>query len=120
MDTFLLFLSLFNFGYVLERFVLKESWFGHEVCGPSLGFARTTRTLELIVRCFFCRKDVKIGSRRHFTYAEHCGGAKHCRLVCLYWIKSGLPLRTRDGSLLNASARRRLTFQLKGVACPGF
>ena len=88
--------------------MLKEAWFGHFFCGPSLGFAKEHRTSDNYVSCLLCRKDIKIGSRGLSTYAEHHGGSKHYRLDWLYRIQKSLPLCSRDGTLLEGSARNRL------------
>ena len=44
----------------------------------------------------------------------------HYQLDCLNRVRKGLPLCSRDGTLLEGSARRRMMLQLRGVSCPNF
>ena len=109
-----------NFGvrFILERKILKPSWFDHAYCGLALGFAKDHQTRKSFVRCLLCKQDVRIASRGITTFFEHCRGMRHHRLDCLVRLRRGLALRKRDGTLMSERESEACAAMLVGETVP--
>ena len=99
----------------LAKNAIKADWTRQWYWGPVLGYPKNQIARDAYVRCFVCRRDVKVSSRGKTSFAEHCRVAHHHRPDCLLRIQQRLPLRSRTGSLLDGEEAVWQRYLLDGM-----